>query len=138
MIIFNHPSFPRLIGAFQANLAACAPPRTAACRAPLDCQNARSALKTHTIKPNKAELKNRRNNRFRHRELSEARAYEADFHFAEEVSTEQLQKGVLMSKAFCVVGAVILAALVAAGVVAWLLGRARKEIDNWNIDPERL
>lgn len=43
-----------------------------------------------------------------------------------------------MSMTFWVVGAVILAVLVLAGVVLWLLGRARKEIDNWNIDPERL
>lgn len=43
-----------------------------------------------------------------------------------------------MSKAFCVVGAVILAGLVVAGVVAWLMGRARKEIDSWKIDAERL
>jgi hypothetical protein len=43
-----------------------------------------------------------------------------------------------MSMAFWVVGGVILEALVAAGAVAWLLGRARQEIDDWNIDPERL
>jgi hypothetical protein len=72
MIIFNHPSFPTQIGAFQADFAACVPPRTAACRAPLDCQNGRSAQKTHEIKPNKAEAKKRRNNACRHRDDSKS------------------------------------------------------------------
>lgn len=43
-----------------------------------------------------------------------------------------------MSMAFWVVGAVILAALVVAGVIAWIVSRARKEIDGWKLDPERL
>lgn len=43
-----------------------------------------------------------------------------------------------MVQALCIVGAVILAALFAGALVAWLVGRARQEIDSWKIDAERL
>jgi hypothetical protein len=85
MIIFNHPCFPRQIEAFPA-------PDSAVCRAPLDCQKARSAPNMQTIKPNKAESKKRRYRPTRHRGASDSRACGADLHFAEEVSLEQLQK----------------------------------------------
>ena len=131
MIIFNHPSYPGQFAAFHA-------PGDAARRARLDSQNAGSALKTHVIKPNKAEAKTRRNSPLRHREDGKSCLGEADFHNAENVTFKQLQKEVVMSMAFWVVGAVILAALVVAGVIAWIVSRARKEIDGWKLDPERL
>lgn len=130
MIIFNHPSFLGQFRGFAAPDAA-----TLACLG--ECHRYRSARNRRFIKPNKTESPKPRNSQI----VIEECGVRSQRHCSKELPSllpiSNYKKELKMT-VWEVLGLVILAGFAAVALLAILLNRARKAIDEMKLDPERL